>query len=177
MTPAPSDTRPGTHSSGRPRWDRVLVAGMFAVMVLIAFVNILGRYLFHYSLAFTEEVTIYLFVWMTIVGSGIAFERGGHLGMVSLHRRLPPRIRRGVTVGGAALSAVLFLTVDILLVQTIYQEMTLFRATSQSLGVPVWIYYAGVVLLSPTVFAGIVRGQRRDREAEARRVVGGSGES
>ena len=57
-------------------WEHAAAALLLAAMALIAFVNILGRYLFRYSLAFTEEATIHCFVWLTVVGSGIAFERG-----------------------------------------------------------------------------------------------------
>jgi hypothetical protein len=32
------------------------------------------------------------------------------------------------------------------MIQAIYDEMTLFHATSAALGIPVWIYYAGVPL-------------------------------
>ena len=83
---------PAQHRLGIDGW---IAATLLAVMALIAFVNILGRYLFHYSLAFTEELTINLFVWLTVVGSGIAFERGSQLGMVSLFRVFPRRVQRG----------------------------------------------------------------------------------
>ena len=54
----------------------------------------------------------------------------------------------------------MFLTVDVLLLYTIHQEITLFHAKSAALGIPVWWYYAGTVLLSPFVFRGIIRGTR-----------------
>ncbi len=137
---------------------QVLAAVFLAAMALISFVNILGRYLFHYSLAFTEEITINLFVWMTIIGSGIAFERGAHMGMESLYELFPRRLQHGITVAGAVLAAALFATVDILLVRTIHAEVTLFEATSPSLGIPVWIYYVGAIACSPAVFIGVYRG-------------------
>jgi TRAP-type C4-dicarboxylate transport system permease small subunit len=39
-------------------------------MALIAFVNVLSRYFFNFSIGATEEITINLFVWMTVVGTG-----------------------------------------------------------------------------------------------------------
>ena len=132
-----------------------------AAMAVIAFANILGRYLFHYSIAFTEEITINLFVWLTVVGSGIAFERGAQLGVVSLYARFPPAAQRAVAVLSATLGAALFVAVDVLLVRTIYFEITLFRATSPGLGIPVWIYYVPVPILSVAVFEGIWRGVKR----------------
>ncbi len=140
------------------RLDYLLAALFMGAMALIAFVNILGRYLFHYSLSFTEEITIHLFVWVTIVGSGIAFERGGQLGMVTLFRRLPAAAQTGLRFFSAGVSALLFIAVDILLVRSIYMEITVFHARSPALGIPLWIYYAGVPALSVFVFRGIWRG-------------------
>jgi TRAP-type C4-dicarboxylate transport system permease small subunit len=149
-----------TGSSKRPplRWDHLFAALFLGAMALIAFMNILGRYFFHYSLAFTEEITIHLFVWLTVIGSGLAFERGAHLGMVTLSQRFPFMARKVLVCVNAMLGAVLFVAVDLLLIQAIYQEITLFHAKSSAFGLPIWIYYAGVPLFSIYVFRGIYRG-------------------
>ncbi len=151
-------------SNERLRVGHVAAAILLAVMALVSFINILGRYLFHYSLAFTEEVTINLFVWMTVVGSGIAFERFGHLGVVTMYNRFPDTLKKITLLLGAVSSTVLFVIVDLLLVNNIYQEITLFQATSPALGIPVWIYYAGVVIFSPSVFVGVYNGTSRQLE-------------
>lgn len=129
-------------------------------MALITFVNILSRYCLHFSLAFTEEITIQLFVWLTMVGSGLAFERGGQLGMITLLNRLPCGARRGLLVFGALLSAALFLVIDLLVLRLMGREISLYHARSPALGLPVWIYYAGVPLGSLIVLRGIWRGAR-----------------
>lgn len=141
----------------RIRIDYWIVAILLFTMASIAFVNVLSRYLFHFSFAATEEITINLFVWLTVVGSGIAFERGGQLGMVTLYKRFPKRLKKFVILFSAGLSALLFLLVDIYMIKAIYNEITLFQATSAALGIPVWIYYAGVPVLSVFVFTGIYR--------------------
>jgi TRAP-type C4-dicarboxylate transport system permease small subunit len=139
------------------RMDHWIVAILFFVMALIAFVNVLSRYLLHFSFAATEEITINLFVWVTVIGSGIAFERGGQLGMVTLYNLFSGRFKRAVIVFSAALSAVLFLLVDLFMLQATYDELTLFNAKSAALGISVWIYYIGVPIFSLFVFAGIYR--------------------
>jgi TRAP-type C4-dicarboxylate transport system permease small subunit len=126
-------------------------------MAAIAFVNILSRYLFHFSFAATEEITINLFVWVTVIGSGLAFERGGQLGMITLYNLFSKRFKKMVILLSAALSAILFLLVDIYMIQAIYEELTMFNATSAALGIPVWIYYIGVPVFSVFVFTGIYR--------------------
>ena len=80
------------------------------------------------------------------------------LGMTSLFRVFPRAVQKSVILLSAALGALLFVVVDLLLIQAIYREMTIFHARSGSLGVPVWIYYAGVPLFSCFVFRGIWRG-------------------
>ncbi len=141
----------------RFRIDHLIVAILLFIMASIAFVNILSRYLFHFSFAATEEITINLFVWVTVIGSGLAFERGGQLGMITLYNLFPKKFKKIVIVFSAALGAVLFLLVDIYMIQAIYEELTLFNATSAALGIPVWIYYIGVPIFSVFVFAGIYR--------------------
>ena len=142
------------------RIDHCLAAIMLGTMALIAFINVVSRFFFHFSFASTEEITINLFVWLTVVGTGLAFERGGQLGMVTLYNQLPPSIQKWVVILSASLAFILFLLVDVYMIQAIYDEITLFQATSAGLGIPVWIYYAGVPVLSIFVFRGIVRDAR-----------------
>jgi len=144
-------------SNQRFRIEHWIVAILLFSMASIAFVNILSRYLFHFSFAATEEITINLFVWVTVIGSGLAFERGGQLGMITLYRKFPKKFKKLIIITSAGLSTLLFLLVDIYMIQAIYQELTLFNATSAALGIPVWIYYIGVPVFSVFVFTGIYR--------------------
>ena len=141
----------------RIRIDHWIAAILLFTMASIAFINVLSRYLFHFSFAATEEITINLFVWLTVVGSGIAFERGGQMGMVTLYKIFPKKLKQWAILFSAGLSAALFLIVDIFVIQAIYDELTLFQAKSAALEVPVWIYYVGVPVLSVFVFIGIYR--------------------
>ena len=77
--------------------------------------------------------------------------------MMTLYNLFPKKFKKFVIVFSAALSAVLFLLVDIYMIQAIYEELTLFNATSAALGIPVWIYYIGVPIFSVFLFAGIYR--------------------
>jgi TRAP-type C4-dicarboxylate transport system permease small subunit len=139
------------------RIDHLIAAALLFSMAFIAFANVISRYLFHFSFSATEEITINLFVWLTVVGSGIAFERGGQLGMVTLFNIFPKHFRKAVVIFSALLSSALFIIVDIFMIQAIYDEVTLFEATSPALGIPVWIYYVGVPILSIFVFNGIYK--------------------
>jgi len=141
----------------RIRIDHLIAAILLFTMAAIAFINVLSRYLFHFSFAATEEITINLFVWLTVVGSGIAFERGGQLGIVTLYNIFSAKFKKVIILFSSGLSAVLFLLVDIYVIQAIYDELTLFQATSPALAIPVWNYYIGVPIFSVFVFIGIYR--------------------
>jgi len=137
------------------RLDHWLVAICMGTMVVIAFVNVLSRYIFHFSLAATEEITINLFVWMTVLGIGIAFERGGHMGMVTFFNKFPRTLQKVSIIVYSLLAAGLFLVLDYYMIQAIYDEITLFQARSASLDIPVWIYYLGLPIGSLYIFRGI----------------------
>ncbi len=141
----------------RIRIDHWIAAILLFSMASIAFINVVSRYLLHFSFAATEEITINLFVWMTVVGSGIAFERGGQLGMITVYNLFPKRFKKLVIIFSSLLSSLLFILVDVYMIKAIYEEMTLFHATSAALGIPVSIYYIGVPVFSVFVFAGIYR--------------------
>jgi len=141
----------------RIRLEHCLAALFLFVMASIAFLNVVSRYVFNFSFAATEEITINLFVWMTVIGTGLAFERGGQLGMMTLYNVFPRKMKKVVTAINAAMSALLFILVDIYLIQAIYQEITLFQATSPALAVPIWIYYVGVPLFSLFVFKNVYK--------------------
>ncbi len=132
--------------------DEVIMGSLLLIMATIAFTNVLGRYLFHYSLAFTEEIGVNFFVWVTILGIGIAFERGSNLGMVSIFKMFPKNVKRVMIWLNLILSAFLFGVLDWFSIRSIYFEMTMYHSTSPALGIQMWIYYIGVPIFSIFVF-------------------------
>ena len=138
--------------------DEIIMGLLLFIMATIAFLNVLGRYVFHYSLSFTEELGVNFFVWVTIIGMGIAFERGSHLGMVTLFKKFPRPVKVFVVWLNLALSIFLVGVLDWFTLRTIYRELTLYHSTSPALGIQMWIYYIGVPIFSIFVFIHMIRG-------------------
>ena len=67
--------------------EEIIGGVCLGIMVTIAFINVLTRYLFKYSMAFTEELTLYLFVWATLMGASIAFREGSNIAVSFLYDR------------------------------------------------------------------------------------------
>lgn len=61
-----------------------------AIMVVLVFGNVVMRYGFNSGLTLSEELSRWLFVWMTFLGAVVALNERAHLGTDSLISRLPP---------------------------------------------------------------------------------------
>jgi TRAP-type C4-dicarboxylate transport system permease small subunit len=70
----------------------LMVVAMVVLCVLV-FVNVVLRYGFNSSLLLTEEVARYVFVWLTFLGSILAFARNGHIRVDSGLNLLGPKTR------------------------------------------------------------------------------------
>ena len=71
-----------------------LIALALAAMVLLVFGNVLLRYAFNSGITVSEELSRWLFVWLTFIGAAIALHERAHLGSDMLVSRLGPRGRR-----------------------------------------------------------------------------------
>lgn len=60
-----------------------------AAMVVMVFGNVVMRYGFNSGITLSEELSRWLFVWLTFLGAVIALNERGHLGTDSLIARLP----------------------------------------------------------------------------------------
>src|SRR6476620_8846273 len=74
------------------RYCRLLSLAMvacMAVMVVLVFGNVVLRYAFDSGIAVSDELSRWLFVWMTFMGAVVAMRERGHLGTDFLVGRLP----------------------------------------------------------------------------------------
>jgi TRAP-type C4-dicarboxylate transport system permease small subunit len=68
---------------------RFFIAACLFVMVVLVFGNVVLRYAFNSGITVSEELSRWLFVWLTFVGAIVAMRDRAHLGMDSLVSRLP----------------------------------------------------------------------------------------
>ena len=128
----------------RLRWfaghlEEVLGASLLVLMAVLALANVITRYVFHFPLAFTEEVEVNALVWLTLFGSAAAFRRSRHLRMLFLQTKLPRAWRRWLNLGIAVVGAGLFALLGYLGYLQIVDERLL-EITSESLNLPQWMY-------------------------------------
>jgi TRAP-type C4-dicarboxylate transport system permease small subunit len=85
------------------RFCRLLEALMvllLALMVVLVFGNVVLRYAFDSGITVSEEVSRWLFVWMTFLGAIVAIKEHGHLGTDMLVARLPKAGKKACLIVG-----------------------------------------------------------------------------
>ena len=65
-----------------------VAAVVLPAVTLVAFYQIISRYIFRSSNAGIDELTRMAFVWCASLGSALAFRKGAHLGVTALVRKL-----------------------------------------------------------------------------------------
>src|SRR5262249_25807102 len=76
------------------------IAVLLAGMVLMVFGNVVLRYAFNSGIVVSEELSRWLFVWVTFLGAIVALKERSHLGTDFLIARLPVRGRQACLVLG-----------------------------------------------------------------------------
>ncbi len=76
------------------------VVAALAGMVIMVFGNVVLRYGFDSGITASEEVSRYLFVWLTFMGAIVAMRRHEHLGMDTVVKLLPRGGKRALAVIG-----------------------------------------------------------------------------
>jgi len=142
--------------------EELISAILLFIMASIAFTNVLSRKIFHLSFAFTEEVTVHFFVWVTVLGIAIAFEKGAHLGMVTVYNKLPKMLKKTAAFVSSTLSTLLFLIVNYYALREIYMDLTIFHMESEDLRIPEWIYIIGIPIFSIFIFKNIYKGLKNE---------------
>ena len=72
----------------------ILVVAILSVMSCLVFLNVILRYGFNSSINITEEVSRYLFVWLTFLGAILAFSENQHVSVTMLTERLSKTKRK-----------------------------------------------------------------------------------
>jgi len=127
------------------RLCRLLAAVMvvfLALMVVMVFGNVVLRYGFNSGITMSEELSRWLFVWMTFLGALIALRNHAHLGTDTVVSRLPV-LGKKICLG---LSHVLMLYLCFLMFRGAWQQTVINWGTSSavmeiSMG---WFYASGL---------------------------------
>lgn len=128
-------------------FEQILGSILLAIMATIAFINVIVRYCTSFSFAWTEEITVNFFVWITLLGTAWAFRTGQHLAMNIFYQALPRGGKTVCNVCGLLICLIFFGALVYTGTLEVLDEYEL-ESISESLGIPVWWYTIATPLFS-----------------------------
>ncbi len=119
--------------------EEILCVLCTVVMTLLVFANVISRYLLHYSLSFSEEITTYLFILLSLMGTAIAAKRRAHLGLSIVTDAVSPSVRKALLVLGFAIGTIFSAALFYYGILMVMNQYNLGMETS-AMQWPEWIY-------------------------------------
>ena len=127
--------------------ERWLLAAIMALLCLITMGNVVVRYFTNVSFAFTEEISVFLMVVMTLLGASTAFHRHKHIAITFFVDRASPHMRWRLELFSLIACIVMFALLAWFGTRMAWDDYR-FDVTSPALGAPQWIYSACLPLIS-----------------------------
>ncbi|MDR3279674.1 MAG: TRAP transporter small permease [Synergistaceae bacterium] len=146
-------------------FEEALGAIFLAVMVSIAFINVITRYVLKFSLAFTEELTLYLFVWITLLGVSLAFREGANMAVSVIYNRFKKGGRRVLYLLAAVCSIAFFAVFTYFGVLEVRDEI-LMGVMTEAMELPVWLFTISMPMAGVFTIFRIILRTRDDLRAE-----------
>jgi TRAP-type C4-dicarboxylate transport system permease small subunit len=139
--------------------EEIVGAFLLAVMISVTFVNVVTRYAIIYPLAWTEEITVSMFVWIVLLGTSVAFRKNAHLSMTFVYDFMPLPLKKVSFLIANAMSIVFFSLLIWLGSVQVLDEIEL-SVTSEALAIPTAIYSAGIPVFSVLIIVRILQSCR-----------------
>jgi TRAP-type C4-dicarboxylate transport system permease small subunit len=77
---------------------KYLIAIFLTSMVLLVFTNVVSRYFLNFAIAWTEEVSRFMFIWVVFLSAVLAYVNDEHLKLDILEQKLPEKTGQVVAV-------------------------------------------------------------------------------
>ncbi len=114
---------------------------LFATVVVITSAQVIARYVFNNSFVWAEELARYVFIWATMIATGLGFRQGSHLTLSLLTDRLKPKANLFVLLLGEIVIVVFLFTLIIYGMKIVSMNFTI---TSAAMKIPLAIPYLGI---------------------------------
>ncbi|GBF10656.1 TRAP transporter small permease [Tepidibacillus sp. HK-1] len=148
-------------------FEESIVVVLFSLMVILTFVQVLSRFVFHLSLGWSEEISRYLFVWLVYISAAMAAKHRRHIRVEIIDQLFP----RAVSKWFGLLSDLLWIAFSLLVAYYGYNLVVLISGHGQlspAVQLPMGLVYIiipfGFFLIAFRVLQGIVGRFRSDTD-------------
>lgn len=123
----------------RPSWEERIAVASMALLLVITLANVATRYLVDQSLAWTEEISVFLMVVLALAGAAAVGRGDRHIRIEFFLHRSDGTPRRPLLLFGAAATCLTFGLMAALFARWVADQVK-YSETSMGLGVPLWWY-------------------------------------
>lgn len=124
---------------------RNIIIAMFALMVILVLIQIAFRYVFSSPLGWTDELSRYLFIWVSLLGAAVGVRKKSHISIDFLVQKLNAKTR---FIFSLATNSFIILFLVVLGIQSIKYANLNIDQLSPILGVSMSIMYSSLVIFS-----------------------------
>ncbi|WP_322995839.1 TRAP transporter small permease [Castellaniella sp.] len=132
------------------RFEDWLTVLSLALLACITLGNVIVRYLTSESFAWTEEISVFLLVVLTLSAGSSAFVRRLHIRIELLADKGPSDRQRRFALASDAICLLFFIVLTVLLGRMALDEFN-WGDTSPAIGVPTWWYSMWLPVLSGVI--------------------------
>lgn len=151
--------------------EEAVMICLLMIMTIVMGAQILSRYVFNYSISWSEELTRYLFVWSGFLSISFATEKGIAIRIDLFTSRMSRQAKRMLT-SGVYVVELLFFTGLIPTACSALAKVYASGRTSTAMGMPMWILQTapavGFILADLRILERLWRGIRRKEDEECR---------
>lgn len=121
------------------KFEKFVSCACVSVMAVLVFANVIARFVFNSPLAVADEMSCYLFVLMSFMGTAIVARKKAHLGLTIVTDKLSPSAAKKVQVLMYIIAAIFCLLIVIFGVEMVISQHSLGQETA-TMQWPEWIY-------------------------------------
>ena len=137
------------------RIETCAAGGLVIAVAIVVLLQVLMRYLFAYPNPWSEEVSRFCFIWVSLLGASLAVEHRAHFGFDQVTKALAPRAEKVVEMFARAV----VLLFSLLLIATGIALMDLTMGErSPALNLPVALVYAAAPVSGVLMVVHMVAG-------------------
>ncbi|MCD6009104.1 MAG: TRAP transporter small permease [Pseudomonadota bacterium] len=128
-----------------------IIIGLLVIGVVITVsMNVIGRFVFNYSFAWAAEISRLLFIWMVLLGAGIASLTNEHVAVTLFKDKAPPALRKIF----ALLSATIIYAVCISIFVGFDDILSGYVSSTPFLAIPQTVLYSAMVVMAVLTVIG-----------------------
>ena len=125
--------------------EALILSWGILIMAANTIANVCGRYIFHRSICFSEELNEFLIVFVTFMGLGYVTRKGIHIRISVVYDLLPQRFRKAMMIIISATTAVMMGTLAWYAFEYV-QKVAIRGRVTPALQLPLYLTYIWVII-------------------------------